>query len=201
MSIDLSRPLVSSMGQHDPLDGLITYLELQRGTNVEVDVRDDLAVAIADLTETCRQARWATEDPLGIGGLLDDATRLARLIFEYNVPRHELLHQLLAEAALSLQVLGRASLLRLPAAQRLPFRELGLSIGVHGLRTISRWVANDRELTAVTNELLRYLPLAEQIEAFWSDAAHQLGGTWTDHRDINTVMLATSLAPAGYLHV
>ena len=29
MSIDLSRPLVPSMGQHDPLDGLITYSQLQ----------------------------------------------------------------------------------------------------------------------------------------------------------------------------
>ena len=29
MSIDLSRPLVPSMGQHDPLDGLITCLQLQ----------------------------------------------------------------------------------------------------------------------------------------------------------------------------
>ncbi len=28
MSIDLSRPLVSSMGQHDPLDGFVTYSEL-----------------------------------------------------------------------------------------------------------------------------------------------------------------------------
>ena len=29
MSIDLTYPLVSSMGQHDPLDGLVTYCELQ----------------------------------------------------------------------------------------------------------------------------------------------------------------------------
>ena len=29
MSIDLSRPLVPSMGQHDPLDGYITYSQLQ----------------------------------------------------------------------------------------------------------------------------------------------------------------------------
>lgn len=29
MSIDLSRPLVPAMGQHDPLDGLITYYQLQ----------------------------------------------------------------------------------------------------------------------------------------------------------------------------
>ena len=29
MSIDLSRPLMASMGQHDPLDGFVTYNELQ----------------------------------------------------------------------------------------------------------------------------------------------------------------------------
>ncbi len=29
MSVDLSRPLVASMGHHDPLDGLITYTELE----------------------------------------------------------------------------------------------------------------------------------------------------------------------------
>ena len=29
MSIDLSRPLVPSMGHHDPLDGFVTYSELQ----------------------------------------------------------------------------------------------------------------------------------------------------------------------------
>ena len=29
MSIDLSRPLVLSMGHHDPLDGFVTYNELQ----------------------------------------------------------------------------------------------------------------------------------------------------------------------------
>ncbi|MDD1666502.1 MAG: hypothetical protein LUQ23_03090, partial [Methanomicrobiales archaeon] len=29
MSIDLSYPLVTSMGQHDPLDGLVTYCELR----------------------------------------------------------------------------------------------------------------------------------------------------------------------------
>ncbi len=31
MSIDLTRPLVSSMGQHDPLDGFITYNEIKNG--------------------------------------------------------------------------------------------------------------------------------------------------------------------------
>jgi hypothetical protein len=62
-------------------------------------------------------------------------------------------------------------------------------------------VATDRELAAVCNRLLLHWPLAEQIEAFWSDSAHRLSSTWTGHRDINTVMLATSLAPSGYLEI
>ena len=201
MSIDLSRPLVSSMGQHDALDGLITFLELQSSGDVDARVRTGLTIAIADMTEMCAHARWATEDPLGIGGLLDDATRLAQLIFEYKVARDELLHQLLAEAAVSLQVLSRSSLLKRSAGQRLPFRELGLSIGIHGLHRISRWVARDRDLAAVCNHLLLYQPLAQQIQAFWSDSAHRLSSTWTDHREINTVMLATSLAPDGYIQL
>lgn len=109
MSIDLSRPLVSSIGQHDPLDGLITCLELQSVDAFGVDDRAASAAAIADMTQMCAQARWATEDALGIGGLLDDATRLAQLIFEHNVKRHELLHQLLVAAELSLRGLARTS--------------------------------------------------------------------------------------------
>ena len=39
MSIDLSRPLTPSMGQHDPLDGLITYQQLQAGIGRFGEVR------------------------------------------------------------------------------------------------------------------------------------------------------------------
>jgi hypothetical protein len=201
MSIDLSRPLVSSMGQHDPLDGLITFLELQTTGNVDAGDAAGLAVAIADMTEMCGRSRWATEDPLGIGGLLDDAMRLAELVFEYKVERQDLLHELLAEAELSLQSFGHSNLLGRPAQERLPFRELGLSIGIHGLQRISHLVARDRELSARCHRLLQYQPLAQQIQTFWSDPTHRLSSSWTHHGDINTVMLATSLAPDGYLQL
>ena len=79
MSIDLSRPLISSMGQHDPLDGLITCLELQTAPGFDQADGTDLTPAIVNLTQMCAQGRWATEDPLGIGGLLDAATRLDRV--------------------------------------------------------------------------------------------------------------------------
>jgi hypothetical protein len=200
MSIDLSRPLVSSMGQHDPLDGLMTCLELQTNSGFQAEHGADLTGAIADMTAMCASAQWATDDPLGIGGLLDDAARLAQLVFERNVERRELLAQILFNAERSLQAFGRSTLSR-PVEHRLAFRELGLSVGIHGLSLIRGLAMRDHELTAVSNRLLRYQPLAEQIEACWSDPAHRLTRSWMDHRDINAVMLATSLAPESYLQI
>lgn len=200
MSIDLSRPLVSSMGQHDPLDGLITYLELQTAERFDAG-GVDLTSPIAETTGMCTRADWTTDDPLGIGGLLDDASRLAQLVFEHNVERRELLHQLLVDVACSLQEFGRSSLLHRSAEHRLAFRELGLSIGLHGLQRMRDLVASDRKLAAVGNGLVLYAPLAEQIEQFWCDLEHQISSSWLDHRDINVVMLATSLLPESYLQL
>jgi len=39
----------------------------------------------------------------------------------------------------------------------------------------------------------------EAIEAFWVRPAHRQTGMWLEHEDINDVMLATSLAPDGFL--
>ena len=44
------------------------------------------------------------------------------------------------------------------------------------------------------------LPLAEAIESSWLDRDSRETRSWLEHRDINEVMLATSLAPAGFLH-
>jgi hypothetical protein len=186
------------MGQHDPLDGLITFLELQPA-GVEGECGADLTAAIAEMTEMCAQGHWTTDDPLGIGGVLDNAARLAQLICEHKVERHELLCRLLIEAEMSLQALDH--FLNRPIEHRLAFRELGLSIGIHGLQRLVETVARDRELAIASNRLLRYEPLGGQIEAVWSDPAHRSSDTWMDHRDINAVMLATSLAPESYLQL
>lgn len=201
MSVDLSRPLVSSMGQHDPLDGLVTCLELQTTAGFNPNDGPNLASAIADLAAMCGRARWATDDPLGIGGLLDAARRLAQLIFERQVERKELLLLLLIAARQSLQGVCGSMPLSRSAKNRLAFRELGLAIGIHGLPRIVELVSQDSELSAVASDLLGYQPIAEQIESFWSDPAHRSGSTWMDHRDINTVMLATSLVPESYLQL
>ena len=47
----------------------------------------------------------------------------------------------------------------------------------------------------------RYRLLAEIIESFWLEPANRQVPGFTEHRDINRVMLATSLAPDGYLTI
>lgn len=81
MSVDLSRPLISSMGQHDPLDGLITYRQLQATAKHFSDLPSafNLDTEIAELHAMCAGHHWVTEDPSGIS----DAYKLVQLIAVY----------------------------------------------------------------------------------------------------------------------
>ncbi|NNG11826.1 MAG: hypothetical protein HKM88_01100 [Halobacteria archaeon] len=205
MSIDLRRVLVPSMGQHDPLDGYITALQL-RTTAAEPAAGPGLEDATADYAAMIRQSEWATADPLGLGGLLVDAWRVQQLIQQGAQPDVPLLDRLLEGALIGLQQYARGDELRLPARYRLAFRELGLAIGLHALERLQREVEEETQRTpagprlrAQLQELMQYLPLRNAIETFWRDPANRRSDTWTEHRDINEVMLATSLAPDGFL--
>jgi hypothetical protein len=44
-----------------------------------------------------------------------------------------------------------------------------------------------------------YVVLRETIEVFWLAPEHRDTALWREHADINDVMLATSLAPEGFL--
>lgn len=46
-----------------------------------------------------------------------------------------------------------------------------------------------------------YLSLAERIDNFWMDDRNRSVTGWNEHREINMVMLATSLAPNEFLTV
>ena len=175
MSIDLMRPQVSSMGHHDALDGYVTALQLDRGTDPDLDD------AIADYRAMIDPRTLPTIDPLGLGGLLVDAYRLAQL--DRDRPLRD---ALVAAATLGLEHYARSGP-RGPADRRLAFRELGLAIGLAAAEAMR------------STGLVRYLPLRTSIESFWRDAGHRAAQSWADHEDINTVMLATSLEPRGYL--
>ncbi|MEN8107506.1 MAG: hypothetical protein ABFS22_05810 [Pseudomonadota bacterium] len=208
MSIDLTRAQVASMGQHDPLDGYVSNLQLQStaaalpqpvaGPNLENDARQYAMMM--------KGGEWATADPLGLGSLLVDAWRVQQLMQQGATAEAQLPERLLEAALPGLQHYAQSGELHLPAKHRLAFRELGLAIGLHAVERMqqasdhaTQRAAASPQLRAQLQALRQYLPLHDKIEAFWRDPEHQRAASWNEHRDINEVMLATSLAPDGFL--
>jgi len=113
---------------------------------------------------------------------------------------------LLNASLAGLDAFAREDVLRLPADYRLAFRELGLSIGLKAAERLPVLVernepafSKERELKVRMKALTQYGVLSEAIDGFWLEPEHQEIQSWTEHRDINMVMLATCLAPDGYL--
>jgi hypothetical protein len=246
MSIDLTYPLVPSMGQHDPLDGLLTYCELQLAAEKDFtqSPQPDLSREIADMAGICRGMSLETEDPLGTGGLLFDASRIAQIMIKGCLGERgdtglkggpgfkmdpclkggpgfmvdtvlkagtmfpRLLGSVVDAALIGLEAFADSGSLRLPAGYRLAFRELGLSIGLSGVGRLLHLIhehtglfGEDSSLQVQAEALQSYIPMGEAIEKFWLDSRNQEAGSWTEHREINMVMLATSIAPEGFLRI
>ena len=208
MSIDLSRALVDSQGQHDPLDGLVTCLQLRHVANVMGEpTAADLDRQIAALAAMCADQPLATADPLGTGGLLSAAHTLAQLTLAGVSGYGGLIDAMLDEALPGLEYQSRApDALSMPADYRLAFRELGLSIGLRALKRTQALAAQHPEALAsvsslgpLLERLMRHVPLIDRIEGFWLEPANRSSPTWKEHENINAVMLATSLAPESYL--
>jgi len=166
----------------------------------------DLGTEIDDLAVICEGNDWQTDDLLGLGGLLTDAFRVAQLFVKGDIEGSDSLRVILDASLPGLRYPDRENFLYAPARFRLAFRELGLSIGFHALERLESIIeqnrdafAEDRDIAILMKTLWRYLPLGEKIEAFWLDPDNQKTQVWKEHRDINTVMLATSLVPDGFL--
>ena len=196
------------MGHHDPLDGFVTYNELQATSTKgsEKSTSKDLRAEIADLADICEGKSWATDDPLGIGGLLSDACRVAQLVATENLEQTGLLETLLESSLIGLESFVEEYSLKLPAGYRLAFRELGLSIGLGAVKKIQEMIEQNSKslrkkdsLPPLLQALSMYAGLRESIETFWLERTNRESDSWIEHRDINMVMLATSLAPEGFL--
>ena len=189
-SVDLQRTLVPSMGQHDPLDGYVTCVQLEAtARRFGVSAQEpSLARARADFEAMLSQTDLSTGDPLGLGVLLADAHRLACLAERGEAPVDAWVARLVRAAAVGLEHWARLGEDRLPAPQRLAFRELGLAIGLAAVPRSPRLAP-----------LARYAPLGEALVSFWSEPVQRANPTWADLRDINEVMLVTALLPDGYL--
>ncbi|MEJ2538512.1 MAG: hypothetical protein P8188_00795 [Gemmatimonadota bacterium] len=207
LSIDGSRPLVASAGHHDPLDGLLTLATLQVETPAGAEVEGpDLRPATTELLSMCRGREWATEDPLGAGGLLVDAWRCWKLAD--RLPGvGSVAGDVVRDAIVSYDVARTTLGHRRGTAGRLAFRELGFVIGIRAAHALvggatragtraGPWPGpTGRELDALS----RGSELAEGLERFWADARHREPEAWAAHRDISQVMLATCLVPEGFL--
>lgn len=210
MSINLKYPLVLSMGQHDPLDGFITYNEIKNGMKKfenKTSQKIYLENEIHEITEICRNINLTTDDPLGIGGLLFDATRITQLINNGILKNIKLLELVLDSVILSLKYYTRNNPMEYPKQYRLAFRELGLVIGLKGLNIIIDLINKNPKLSPIdslnkrTHLLEKYLQLGNSLEKFWINKENRNTNIWMEHRDINMVMLATALEPQGFLRI
>jgi hypothetical protein len=164
MSIDLSRPLVSSMGQHDPLNGFVTYKVI----NMYVD--QDLEEQIETIRKLAESIRMPTNDPLGMGELLVDAYRL----YQMN-ENQKFISKILNAVKSGLQFYNKN-------LHQLAFRELGLAIGLEASKKMEK--------------LHSYWDIGQDIIDYWIK-----NQDWREHKDINQVMLATSLEPEEFLRI
>jgi hypothetical protein len=189
MSIDLDRPLVPSMGQHDPLDGYITIVQL-RATAAALPQSvggPDLDVAARQFATMLKGVELASPDPLGIGGLLVDAFRLEQLFRSGIRSDQDILEQLLAAALTGLRHYASSGELQAPATYRLAFREFGLAIGMQAVERMSQAATQGGAVSrfkvkAQLDALRRYTPLGDAIEAFWRrpDSNEQPPGSSTE---------------------
>ncbi len=210
MSSDLSRPLVSSMGHHDPLDGYLTCLQLEVVLPADSHLRHALALktAMLDLHSIMEGQDFTTTDPLGLGGIMCDAYRTLQLYLKTKEERLlKLLRNLLMASLGGLKGYNRRRL-DLPAKHRLAFREFGLSIGLQAAARMKDLLDSRGELSSKLTEIsklvgkvLEYRSLQEAIHNFWAQESNRKSENWKGHLDINMVMWATTLLPDGYLRI
>lgn len=136
-----------------------------------------------------------------------DAARVAQIESLGIQLRRGLLEALVVAALVSIGSYSMSGDLGLGPENRLAFRELGLSIGLRGLPKMRESMAGSKERTAAgrllgnLNDLERFVPMGHVIEDFWTSAKNQKAATWMEHREINMVMLATTLEPDSFLSI
>jgi hypothetical protein len=204
MSIDLTRPQVHASGLADMLDGIATFASLEAALE-QANMSDPvLAHASAELRAMCDAAgTFATVDPLALGGLLLDVSRLVRLAASGALARDlaydRLVERLLVDIDRGLEAFDRSGALFTATDRRLAFREFGLAIGLQSIGVMRVQAQGSSAFVAAIapriDALARYVPLSERIERAWLEPSAQATEGWQSHIDINEVMLAACLLP------
>lgn len=184
MDTELSRPLVASMGAHDPLEGLLCALSIKNAISEEDKELDAL---VEKFKHMCKGQSWVTSDALGVGGLLLNTVRAAELQSSgMNLPASVKPEKLRQDSLQSLRELYGFAKDENPN-RRLAFRECGLSLGLR----VAKGFKNGIFETTSAKGIKDYYPITSEIEEFWLNKEHQQS-TWQKHLDINAVSLAAS---------
>lgn len=194
MSIDLSRPLISNMGAHDPLEGLMCAESVLQAVP---EKEPELSNFIYDMERLSEGRDWTTSDDLGIGGLLLNAVRAVRLAEVKELSEAIKPEKLMADSLEGLKMYIRGYDKNRPSEKRLAFRECGLALG---LRALSGLLKRPEAVVNLYNQLFEFIPLADEIEDFWNFSFNRTASTWIDHLEINEVSLASSMAAKYYPH-
>ena len=215
-SVDLSRAAIDRPGLHDPLDGYLTYRVIEAAADdagVDASALEEPIREMASLAGLPGGTDWTTGDPLGLGGLMLDLHTVVRLSSRdspeadpdggdsRSTEDHTLATSIADAIARGLVELDDSGALRRSPARRLPFRDLGLSLGVRALlRLRDEGVVQTPGMgRARLDTLLEAAPEPEAIETIWRSAEGRAARTWAHHLDINRAMLAASLLPDGVL--
>ncbi|KAF1325804.1 hypothetical protein FI667_g8845, partial [Globisporangium splendens] len=167
MSVDLKHVTVSSEGNLDPFDGLVTYRLLQHYSEDNSVLQSEIADML-HLVER-KLPTFTTSDELDSG----EALWLAEWF------RDELWAKTLHDAALaSIDELFRSGRFERPPAYRLMFREMGTVLGVE--------VASRGMQPQQRDQWARCV---ERLLSFWSDRVFDRDG------DISPLMYASALLP------
>lgn len=194
MNVDLTEPLVRSMGAHDPLEGLVCVASAMEAVPQCIT---DLGEFEQDLKNLCRDQDWVSSDPLGIGGLFLNTARAAELVLTgKTLPPSIRPEYLFGDSIAGLtRFATQAYDSSASPANRLAFRECGLALGV---RVLFELRERYQQLDIDFGALKPFVPLVGEIERFWMQPSNQKVASWTEHHDINAVTLACSLLAEQY---
>jgi hypothetical protein len=156
------------------------------------------------MADICTGRSLITDDPLGLGGLLTGAYKIAQLVIGGNFLQPDLLETVAASSLIGLEAYVRGASVKMSADSRLAFREFGLSIGLEAAKRLKGLLDQPvfkkyNSLQSHMEGLMQYAPLREAINSFWIEPKNRESAAWKAHRNINMVMLATSLSPDGYI--
>ncbi|KAI0918375.1 hypothetical protein AcV5_002379 [Taiwanofungus camphoratus] len=185
MSIDLSRPLVRSEGNLDPIDGYVVFSLLQHDNAGDRQILSQEISEYKRILDTKWQ-RYVSDDPLDLGMTLWTA--------HWFDGEEEWATQLTRRAIACLRILLEDEYFDEPTAYRLAFREFGTYLGI-------KCHLEKREPDSLLHDTQYWNVCTDKILSTW-DASIESGSSVFAKREslvpITLVMYSSAIIPGAF---